>query len=109
MQLMVGFEGSAEGGLRIYTPTPQYLFAMKCMAMHAEGIEGSHDISDIKALAVAAGIRSADEALDLIASFYPTSRIPAKRQFGVQEIMEQLRVHGAWEPKSGPKREGPER
>ena len=96
MQLMIGFEGSTEGGLRIYTPTPHYLFAMKCMAMRPEGIEGSHDISDIKALAVAAGIKSADEALELITSFYPASKVPPKTLFGVQEIMQQLSASGAW-------------
>ena len=26
MQLMAGFEGSSSGGLRIHTPTPEYLF-----------------------------------------------------------------------------------
>jgi len=96
MQLMIGFEGSTQGGLRIYTPTPHYLFAMKCMAMRPEGIEGSHDISDIKALAVAAGIKSADEALELITSFYPASKVPPKTLFGVQEIMQQLSASGAW-------------
>jgi hypothetical protein len=94
MQLMVGFEASAEGGLRIYTPTPEYLFAMKCMAMRPEGIDGSHDISDIKALAVAAGIKNPEEALALVGSFYPASRIPPKVRFGVEEIMEQLAASG---------------
>jgi hypothetical protein len=95
MQLMVGFEASTSGGLRIHIPTPQYLFAMKCMAMRPEGIEGSHDIADIKALALAADIKSAEEALALVSSFYPASRIPAKVMFGVEEIMEQLAASSA--------------
>jgi hypothetical protein len=95
MRLMAGFEASADGGLRIYTPAPEYLFAMKCMAMRPEGIDGSHDISDIKALAVAAGIKTAEEALALVASFYPASRIPPKVLFGVEEIMQQLAASGA--------------
>jgi hypothetical protein len=91
MQLMAGFEGSSEGGLRILVPTPEYLFAMKCMAMRPEGIDGSHDISDIKGLAIKAGITNAKDALDLVASFYPAARIPPKVRFGVEEIMEQLK------------------
>ena len=59
MQLMAGFEASSSGGLRIHSPTPEYLFAMKCMAMRPEGIDGSHDISDIRVPAVAAGIKTA--------------------------------------------------
>lgn len=98
MQLMAGFEGGASGGLRIHTPTAEYLFAMKCMALRPEGVEGSHDISDIEALAVAAGIKTAKEALALVEAFYPASRIPAKVQFGVQEIMERLQNRQAASP-----------
>lgn len=90
MQLMESFQASPEGGLRVYTPAPEYLFAMKCMAMRPEGIEGSHDISDIEALAEAAGIKDADAALALVEAFYPANRIPPKVRFGVEEIMERL-------------------
>jgi Nucleotidyltransferase of unknown function (DUF6036) len=90
MQALDAFDASLEGGLRIYTPTPEYLFAMKCMAMRPEGIAGSHDISDIEALATAIDIRTTVDAFSLIESFYPSSRIPAKVRFGVEEIMERL-------------------
>lgn len=84
------FLGSPQGGLRIYTPTPEYLFAMKCMAMRPEGIAGSHDISDIEMLAEHAHIADANTALALVESFYPAGRIPAKVRFGVEEIMERV-------------------
>ena len=90
MFLMESFPGSPDGGLRIHLPSPTYLFAMKCMAMRPEGIDGSHDISDIEMLARKIGIRSSSEALSLIEGFYPASRIPAKVRFGVEEIMERL-------------------
>ncbi len=90
MQLMENFQASPTGGLRIYTPTPEYLFAMKCMAMRLEGLEGSHDISDIEALADVAGIKDAVAALSLVEAFYPASRIPPKVRFGVEEIMEKV-------------------
>jgi len=106
MQLMVGFEASTCGGLRIHIPTPQYLFAMKCMAMRPEGIDRSHDISDIKALAVAADIRSAEDALALVSSFYPASRIPPKVLFGVEEILEQLAASGAWKSEEASEQPG---
>jgi hypothetical protein len=48
MVLMDAFQGGPAGGLRISLPAPEYLFAMKCMAMRPEGIEGSRDISDIR-------------------------------------------------------------
>ena len=88
MSLMESFQGSSEGGLRIHVPSAAYLFAMKCMAMRPEGIDGSHDISDIEALARKIGVRTASEALSLIEGFYPSARIPPKVRFGVEEIME---------------------
>ena len=87
MRLMESFEASPTGGLRVHTPAPEYLFAMKCMAMRPEGLDGSHDISDIEALAEAAGIVDADAALSLVEAFYPASRIPPKVRFGLEEIM----------------------
>ena len=90
MRLMETFAGSRDGGLRIHVPTPEYLFAMKCMAMRPEGIDGSHDISDIEALARKIGVRTASEALSLIEGFYPSARIPPKVRFGVEEIMERM-------------------
>jgi hypothetical protein len=90
MELMGEFPGSLQGGLRIYVPTPSYIFAMKCMAMRPEGIDGSHDISDIEFLADKLGVKTPDEAFSIIEGFYPASRIPPKVRFGVEEIMERL-------------------
>lgn len=90
MRLMENFEASPTGGLRVYTPTPEYLFALKCMAMRPDGLDGSHDISDIEALADIAGIRDSAAALSLVEEFYPSSRIPPKVRFGVEEIMERV-------------------
>ena len=89
MELMKNFDGSA-GGLRIYVPAPEYLFAMKCMAMRPEGIDGSHDISDIALLAKVIGIRNAQDALALVEDFYPSAMIPPKVRFGVEEIMDRI-------------------
>lgn len=90
MQLMADFSESTTGGLRVFTPIPEYLFAMKCMAMRQQGLEGSHDISDIEALADAAKIVNVEEALSLVESFYPREKIPAKVRFGIEEIMERV-------------------
>lgn len=87
---MASLEPSSTGGLRIYTPTPEYLFAMKCMAMRPAGLGGSHDIADIEALAVEAGLADAASALALIELFYPAALIPPKVRFGTEEIMERV-------------------
>jgi hypothetical protein len=95
MRLMEAFAGSPEGGLRIHVPTAEYLFAMKCMAMRPEGLDGSHDISDIEALADLANIADAADALSLVEAFYPASRIPPKVRFGVEEIMQRVATRRA--------------
>lgn len=87
MRLMESFAATASGGLRVHIPVPEYLFAMKCMAMRPEGIDGSHDISDIETLADEAEIEDAQAALSLVEAFYPAARIPPKVRFGVEEIM----------------------
>lgn len=87
---MLGFEGTADRGLRIHLPTAQYLFAIKCVAMRPEGIDGSYDISDIDALADVAQIADANKALALVKAFYAAARIPSEVRFGVEEIMERV-------------------
>jgi hypothetical protein len=95
MRPLDDFNAETEGGVRLYTPSAEYLFAMKCMAMRPEAKDGSHDISDIEFLAGAAGIQDAQSALELIESFYPRAQIPAKVAFGVEEIMERIQRNRA--------------
>lgn len=90
LQALNLFQASTEGGVRLYVPVPEYLFAMKCMAMRPEGIEGSRDIADIEALADHAGISDVAGALSLVEAFYPSAHIPPKVRFGVEEIMERV-------------------
>ncbi len=90
MEIIEAFPGSPEGGLRVFVPTPFYIFAMKCMAMRPDGIDGSHDIADIEFLAKKIGIQTSEAAFSIIEGFYPASRIPAKVRFGVEEIMERM-------------------
>jgi hypothetical protein len=98
MRLMRDFSAAHGKGLRVLVPSPEYLFAMKCMAMRPEGIDGSHDISDIEALAGIAGIADAKSALELVESFYPAGRIPPKVRFGVEEIMARVAKKGKRSP-----------
>ena len=74
-------------GIRVYVPVPEYLFAMKCMAMR---LDDSKDRQDIESLAKIIGITSSEKAFELIEKFYPRQRMEAKVMFGVEEIMEDL-------------------
>jgi hypothetical protein len=77
----------ASGGIRVYVPSPEYLFAMKCLAMRLGDIAAARDVEDIAALAERIGVASLEQALDIIERFYPSNRIPAKTRFGLEEIL----------------------
>ena len=91
MQLMQDFQSTSSGGLRVYTPTPEYLFAMKCMAMRIDDPDAPHDIADIKNLATILGLKTAADFFGVLEQFYPASQIPPKTLFGVEEIASQMR------------------
>jgi hypothetical protein len=77
-------------GLRVMVANPAYLFAMKCRAMRVGGVEGGTDVDDIRRLAGEIGLTGADEALDLVAAFYPDRVIEPKTRFGLEEIFDRL-------------------
>lgn len=57
VRLYMEFPRNAENpGLRVFTPTPEYMLAMKCMAMRTGGPDTPSDISDIMNLIGVTGI-----------------------------------------------------
>ena len=79
-------------GLRVYTAKPEYLFAMKCLAMRVGGVESTSDIDDIKLLAGAIGLKSSQDALSLVEKFYPQNMLQPKTRLGLEEIFANLDV-----------------
>lgn len=73
-------------GLRVFLATPAYIFAMKCLAMRAAGVERSADIDDIRNLGTLLNIQTAEEALQAVMRYYPAQRLPPKTRFGIEEI-----------------------
>jgi hypothetical protein len=63
------------------------LFAMKCQAMRIGGVEETSDVNDIRALARETGMATVQEALELVAEFYPSNMLEPKVQFGLEEIL----------------------
>jgi hypothetical protein len=54
--------------------------------MRLGDVEGGADVDDIKRLARELGLTSAEEALDLVATFYPDRVIEPRTRFGLEEI-----------------------
>ena len=77
-------------GLRVFVAAPEYIFAMKCMAMRIGGVEESRDVQDIEALIQVLGLKSFDEAIALVEAFYPAKQVSPKTRFGLEELFDRL-------------------
>ncbi len=71
--------------LRVMTAEPEYLLAMKCMSMRIG--EESHDLDDTCFLLDHLGIGSYDEALFVVAKYYPVELLPQKTFYALEEII----------------------
>jgi len=71
--------------LRVYVPVPEYLFAMKCLALRL-GPE-FRDEDDVRYLLRYLNLERADDALAIVERYYPAERIPAKTRFALQELL----------------------
>ena len=73
--------------LRLTMPVPEYLLAMKCIAARL-GVSANEpsDVADIVFLTRHLGLKSAKDVLDLVAQYYPASRISVKTQYLVEGL-----------------------
>ena len=88
--LFRSYPSEAASGLRVFLAQPEYLLAMKCIAMQVSEAESSPDRDDIKALLRHLGLKTVDQVLDVLACYYPHNLIRPKTQFGVEEILGEL-------------------
>lgn len=72
------------GGLRVYVARPDYLLAMKILAMRPEG--QATDFDDIRFLCRYLGITTAERAMQIVERYYPVSRLQARRRFSLEEM-----------------------
>ena len=72
--------------LRVLTATPEYLLAMKCLAMRLG--EEFHDEQDVRFLIRYLNLTSYDAALKIISRYYPLERFPQKTLYALEEILE---------------------
>ncbi|MHB8544346.1 MAG: hypothetical protein ACYC9S_10160 [Leptospirales bacterium] len=91
IQLYIEFPREAENpGLRVFTPKPEYMLAMKCMAMRTGSEENRSDIDDIKNLVRITGVKSTQDILSIVEKYYPAKLVTPRTLFGIQEILESM-------------------
>lgn len=71
--------------LRVMVAQPEYLLAMKCLAMRI-GAE-FHDEDDIRYLLRHLDIRSYEKAIAVITKYYPKERFPQKTLYALTELL----------------------
>jgi hypothetical protein len=71
--------------LKVFTPVPEYLLAMKCIAFRL-GLE-FHDEADVRYLLRYLNIERARDALDIVERYFPSDRIPPKTRFALEELL----------------------
>jgi len=71
--------------LRVMVAAPEYLLAMKCLAMRL-GAE-FHDEADIRFLLRLLDITRYDDALALISRYYPLNKFPQKTLYALEEMI----------------------
>jgi hypothetical protein len=71
--------------LRIMVAQPEYLLAMKCLAMRI-GAE-FHDEDDVRYLLRLLEVRTHEKALDIITKYYPLERFPQKTLCALAELL----------------------
>lgn len=72
--------------VRVFTARPEYLLAMKCLAMRIG--EEFHDMDDIQYLIRYLNLKTYQEAVELMTRFYPLERFPQKTLYALEEIFE---------------------
>lgn len=80
------FPDEARPGLRVFIPSPEYMLAMKLMAMRIDEASGQKDLQDILNLMRLVGMRSKAEIVELAAQFYPEARISAKLVLSIDSL-----------------------
>ena len=71
--------------LRVMVAQPQYLLAMKCLAMRI-GAE-FHDEGDVRYLLRHLDVRSYDQAVSILGKYYPLERFPQKTLYALEELL----------------------
>jgi hypothetical protein len=95
-------------GLRVYVPTPEYLLAMKLMAMRIDAASGAKDLDDILKLMIIVGVRRKEDIVSLAAQFYPEARVSGKIVLAIDSLWQEKEKHDrdttvvpTWQPRRG--------
>jgi hypothetical protein len=82
---IAGAASFSSAGIHVGVASPEYLFAMKAMAARQEA-----DGDDLRTLASAVNIKTAQEGLDLVERFYGANWLTMKTQLILEDMLGEL-------------------
>lgn len=88
-----------DGNLRVFSATPEYIFAMKMLAMRSS--METEDLRDIWELADACGIEDSEAAIRMLAKFYPGQELPVRNRLILEDVFEAKRQDKPYSPMMG--------
>lgn len=72
--------------LKVLTASPEYLLAMKCLAMRLG--EEFHDERDVQFLLRYLNLSDYEDAIEIISRYYPLEQLPQKTLYALEEMLE---------------------
>lgn len=84
--LFRAYPSEQEPGLRVFVPSPEYLLAMKLMAMRIDPTGDKSDVADILNLLDIVGLTTEEEVINFAAHFYPEAKISPRLRFGIRTL-----------------------
>jgi hypothetical protein len=73
-------------GLRLFVPTPEYMLAMKLMALRIEPESDRNDLEDILNLMQVTGLKEKSDIVEFAARFYPEARTSGRLMLSVDHL-----------------------
>jgi hypothetical protein len=98
-------------GLRLFVPTPEYMLAMKLMALRIEPGSDRNDLADILNLMQVTGLKEKSDIVEFAARFYPEARTSGRLMLSVDHLWNEYNrrlQRPAHEPPQYLGRSGPE-
>ncbi|MBM3224874.1 MAG: hypothetical protein FJZ47_13865 [Candidatus Tectomicrobia bacterium] len=84
--LLRAYPSEQAPGLRVFVPTPEYLLAMKLMAIRIDPAAGTSDLDDMLQLLDVVGLTTPEDTLAFAAAFYPDARVSGRVRLGIQAL-----------------------
>lgn len=88
-ELFGSYPDEISPGLRVFVPTPEYMLAMKLMAMRIDVATDRKDLDDILNLLEVVGLKRKEDVIAFAAGFYPEARISAKMRLALDDLWRQ--------------------